>query len=114
MRPFSISQNDGAAVDLLALDAGIGVAAADEAGEIVDVDGIVGPVGRQQNRRLPEDFSLDDDETARQGGREPLQVHAREHQMRGRRSDIDPHRRQLDIVGGPSDLVDRDVVGADM
>jgi hypothetical protein len=34
--------------------------------------------------------------------------------MRGRRSDIDPDRRQLDIVGGPSDLVDRDVVGADM
>src|SRR5262245_10254620 len=107
-------QNDGAAVDLLALDAGIGVAAADEAGEIVDIDGVVGPVGRQQNRRLPEDFSLDDDKTARQGGRESLQVHTREHEMRGRRSDIDPDRRQLDIVGGPGDLVDRDVVGADM
>src|SRR5262249_21914394 len=63
---------------------------------------------------LPEDFSLDDDKTARQGGRESLQVHTREHEMRGRRSDIDPDRRQLDIVGGPDDLVDRDVVGADM
>ena len=36
------------------LDPGIGVAAADEAGEIVDVDGVVGPVGREQDRRLPE------------------------------------------------------------
>ena len=35
-------QDDGAAVDRLALDAGIGVAAADEAGELVDVDGVVG------------------------------------------------------------------------
>ena len=107
-------QNDGAAVDLLAFDAGIGVAAADETGEIVEVDGVVGPVGRQQDRRLPEDFSLDDDEATRQRRREPLQVHAREHQMRGRRPDIDSDRRQLDVVGGPGDLVDRDIVGADM
>src|SRR5262249_4417791 len=34
--------------------------------------------------------------------------------MRGRRSDIDPDRRQLDIVGGPGDLVDRDIVGTDV
>src|SRR5262249_60280576 len=67
-------QNDGAAVDLLALDAGIGVAAADEAGEIVAIDGVVGPVGRQQTRRWPQDFSLDADETAPTGGPKTLQA----------------------------------------
>ena len=54
-----------AAVDLLALDAGIGVAAADEAGEIVDIDGVVGPIRREQDRRLPEDFPADHHEAAR-------------------------------------------------
>jgi hypothetical protein len=77
-------QNDGAAVDRLGVDAGIGVAAADEAGEIVDVDGVVGPIRRKQDRRLPEDLARDHDEAARQRRRQTLQVHAGKHQMRGR------------------------------
>ena len=82
--------------------------------ELVDVDGVVGPIGRQQDRRLPEDLAPDHDEAARQRRRQPLQVHAGEHQVRGRRPDVDPDRGQLDIVGGPGDLVDRSVFGADV
>jgi hypothetical protein len=107
-------QDHGATVDRLALDAGIGVAAGDETAEFVDINGVVGAIGRQQDRRLPQDVALDDDETARQGGRKPLQMHAREHQMRSRRTDIDSDRRQLDVVGGPGDLVDRGIVGTDV
>ena len=47
---------------------GIGVAAADEAGELVDVDGVVGQVGRQQDRRFPQDLAADHHEPARQRG----------------------------------------------
>ncbi len=107
-------EDDGAAVDRLGLDPGIGVAAADEARELVDIDGVVGAIGREQDRGLPEDFSADHDEAARQRGREPLQVDAREHQVRGGGSDIDPDRGQLHIVGGPGDLVDRGVLGTDV
>ena len=107
-------EDDGAAVDRLGLDPGIGVAAADEAREIVDVDGVVGSVRREQDRRLPQDFSADHDEPARQRVREPLQMHAREHQVRGGRPDIDTDRGQLHIVGGPGDLVDCRIVGADV
>ncbi len=77
-------EDDGAAVDRLALDPGEGVATADEACELVDVDRVVGPVGREQDRRLPEDAAADDDEAAGQRGRQPLQMDACEHQMRGR------------------------------
>src|SRR5229473_2585690 len=107
-------QDDGAAIDRLALDAGVGVAAADEPRELVDVDRIVAPVGREQDRRLPENLPLDHHEAARQGGRQPLQVHAREHQMRGGGADIDADGGQLDVVGGPGNLVDRGVVGIDV
>ena len=88
------------------LDAGIAVAAADKARELVDVDGVVGQVGREQDRRLPEDLAVDHHEAARQRGAEPLQMHAREHQVRGRGADVDADRGQLDIVGRPGDLVD--------
>ena len=54
-------QDDGAAVDRLALDPGVGVAVADETAEIVDVNGVVGAVGRKQDRRLPQDVPLDDE-----------------------------------------------------
>src|SRR6266542_3435580 len=89
-------------------------ASSEKAGELVDVDGVVAPIGRQQDRRLPEDFSLDHDKTARQRRRKPLQMHAREHQMRRRRADIDADGRQLDIIGSPGDLIDGDIVGADV
>ena len=59
-------QNDGAAVDARRLNPGEDVAAADEAGELVDVDGVVGAIGREQDRRLPDHLAIDDDEPARQ------------------------------------------------
>src|SRR5258708_31916465 len=34
--------------------------------------------------------------------------------MRGRRPDIDSDTRTVDVVGGRGDLVERDIVGADM
>ena len=72
----------------------------------VGVDGEVGQVRRQHDRRLPEHLAVDHDEAARQRGAEPLQVHLREHQMRGGRADVDADGGQLDIVGGPGDLVE--------
>ncbi len=100
-------KDHGATVDLVALDARIGIGAADEAREFVDVDGVVRQVRRQQDRRLPQQLAADDDEAARQRGSKPLQVHAREHQVRGRRADVDADGGQLDVVGRPRDLVER-------
>ena len=107
-------EDDRAAVDLVAFDARIGVAAADEAGELVDVDGVVGQIGGEQDRRFPQDLAADHHEPARQRVAQPLQVHAREHQMRGRRADVDADRGQLDIVGRPGHLVERLIGGADV
>ena len=99
-------QDHGAGVDVVGIDLREVVAAAEELGEVVGVDGVVGQVGRQHDRRLPHDLALDHDEAARQRGAEPLQMHQREHQVRGRGADVDADGPQLDIVGRPRDLVD--------
>ena len=98
-------QDHGAGVDVGGVDARIGVAAANEAFELVGVDGVVGEIRCQQDRRLPEDPAAHHHEPARQGGSKPLQMHAREHQVGGRGADVDADGRQLDIVGRPGDLV---------
>ena len=98
-------QDHGAGVDVGGVDARIGVAAAEETRELVRVDRVVGKVGREQDRRLPQHLAADDHEAARQCGGQALQVHAREHQVGGRGADVDADGRQLDIVGRPGDLV---------
>ena len=77
-------EDDRPAVNRLAVDSRIGITSADESRELVHIDGVIGPIGREQDRRLPQDFSTDHHEAARQRCRQPLQVHAREHQVRGR------------------------------
>lgn len=107
-------ENHGAAVDLFALDAGIGVTAADEAREFVHVDGVVAAVWRKQDRRLPKDLAPHHHEAARQRSREALEMHAREHEVRGRRADVDAHCRELDVIRCPSHLIDGGVFRADV
>src|SRR5262249_23254320 len=51
-------------------------------------------------------FPLHHHEAAGEPGRQPRQMHPREHQMRRRRADIDPDRRQFDIVRRPDRLTD--------
>src|SRR5207248_4102470 len=58
-------ENDGAAVNLLARDPGEGVATADEARQLIDVDGVIVAIGREQDGRLPQDLALHHDEAAR-------------------------------------------------
>ncbi len=99
-------QDDGAGVDVVGIDLGEVVAAAEEFGEVVGVDGVVRQIGRQLDRRLPHDLALDHDEAARQRGAEPLQMHQRKHQVRRRGADVDADGSQLDVIGCPSDLVD--------
>jgi hypothetical protein len=107
-------QNDRAAVHLFAVDAGIGVTAADEARKLIDVNRVVGPIGSEQDGRLPENFTADHDEAARQRSRKALEVHVGEHQVGGRRADIDTHGGELDIIRRPCDLVDRGILRVDV
>ena len=88
-------QDDGAGIDVVGIDLREVVAAAEEFGEVVGVDGVVGQVGRQLDRRLPHHLALDHDEAARQRGAEPLQMHQREHQVRRRGADVDADRRSV-------------------
>ena len=100
-------EDNGAGVDLVAFDPCIRVSAADEAGQFFDVDGVVGKIRRQQDRRLPQELAADHNEPARQRGAEPLQMNARKHQVRGRGADVDADGGQFHIIGGPRHLVER-------
>ncbi len=107
-------EDHGAGVDRVAFDPCIRVCAADEAREFFDVDGVVRQIGRQQDRRLPQELAADHDEPARQRGAEPLQMNAREHQVRGRRADVDADGGQFHIIGGPRHLVERPFARVDV
>ena len=51
-----------------------------------------------------QDFAMHHHEAARQRLREPLQVQLGKKQMRRRRTDVHPDRRQFDVVERPGDI----------
>ena len=91
-------EDDRAGVDLVRPKPCGVVREGDEALERVDVDEPIAFEGREQDRRAVDDLALDDDVAARERVREPLQPQAREHDVRGRRTDVDADRREDDVV----------------
>lgn len=89
-------ENDRPAVDLAALQSGRAIGVVDEVAQLVGVDRSIGKERGQHDRRPPCHLPVDDDETARQPLGLPLQRHLREQKMRGRASDIDADRFELD------------------
>ena len=89
-------QDQGAGVDLVGIDLGVLVLALDEGAERVGVDGLlaVRRIGREQDVGLVEGLALGDHVAAV----EPFQHDAREHQMRGRRADVDADAEHDDLV----------------
>ena len=87
-------QDQRAGVDLVGIDLGVGVFLLDEGAERLGVDGVLGGVGRQQDVGGVERLALGDDIAAV----EPLQHDPREHQMRGRRADVDADAEHDDLV----------------
>ena len=82
-------QNERAGIDLLGIDFGVAVLPLDKRAERLGVDRLLRRVGRDQDVGLKKAFALGDDIAAV----EPLQHNAREYEMRGRRSDVDPDRK---------------------
>ncbi len=57
-------QDHRAAVDVLAPQPGLGIGLIEKTLQRVGVDGVVGPVRREKDRRAPEDLAPDNDEAA--------------------------------------------------
>ena len=87
-------EDQRAGVDLVGIDLGVGVFLGDEGAERLGVDGVLGGIRRQQDVGGVERLALGDDVAAV----EPLQHDAREHQMRGRRADVDADAEHDDLV----------------
>ena len=87
-------EDQRAGVDLVRIDIGVLVLALDEGAERLRVDLLLGRIGREQDVGLEEGLASGDDVAAV----EPLQHDAREHQMRGRRADVDADAENDDLV----------------
>ena len=87
-------EDQRAGVDLVGIDLGVLVLLGDEGAERVGVDRLLGRIGREQDVGLIEGLALGDDVAAV----EPLQHDAREHEMRGRRADVDADAENADLV----------------
>ena len=100
VRPFQrrAGEDDRSGVDLVRPKTRGVVREGDEALERIHLDQPIALEGRQQDRRAVDDLALDDDVAARERVREPLQPQAREHDVRGRRTDVDADRREDDVV----------------
>ena len=63
----NVCERFGRTIDVLDLGCGTGryFAALRNVGELVGLDGVIGQIGRQQNRRLPQHLATDDHEAAR-------------------------------------------------
>ena len=99
-------QDHRAAVDIGRCQAGLAKGLGEKRLQGPGIDRVVRPVRREQDRRAPQDLAVDHHEPARQRLGQPLQVDAGEHQMRGRRADVDADGGQLDIVGPPDGVPD--------
>ncbi len=87
-------EDQRAGVDLVGIDHRVLVLLLEERAERFRVDLILGRIGREQNIGLIKGLAFGHDITAV----EPLQHDAREHEMRGRRPDIDANAQDADFI----------------
>ena len=87
-------EDQRAGVDLVGIDHGVFVLLLEERAERIGVDLVLGRVGREQDVGLVEGLALGHDVAAV----EALQYDAREHEVRGRRADVDPDAEDADLV----------------
>ncbi len=91
-------QNDRAGIDVFRGELGFLKGIAKELFKLVGIDCVIGAIGRQQDGGPPQNLTVYHDEPARQAFRKTLQMHLGEHQMGGRRANIDTDGGELDVI----------------
>ena len=98
-------EDDGAGVDVVGVDARLGVGAVDDLAHRPLVDSLLALVRRERNRRLVQRLALDHEIAAGEVLGHALHVDAREDQLRAGRADVDADRDELDVVLQPERVV---------